>query len=114
MDLLGSHCTLHLLLCRVVGALDECLPDTGAGLLVQVVVFDAEMYPRLDRIIEDCDAVGGKDHDALKVFQLPEEDRDQGIMMQIVERPALNEDIRFIKEHNSFPTGRQVKNLGKL
>lgn len=97
LDLLGSYCTLPLPLRCVVGALDECLPDTGAGFLVQIIVLDAEMYSRLDGIIEDCDAVGGKDHDALEVFQLPEEDRDQGVVMQVVERPAFNEDISFIK-----------------
>ncbi len=46
--------------------------------------------------VEGCDAVGGKEEDALEVFEHAEEDADEGVAADVVGLALFEEDVRFV------------------
>ena len=69
------------------------------------------MYPALDGLIERCHPIRCQDHDALEVFQLSQEDGDEGVVLQVSMPTSFEKDVRFIEEQDCLPTGDEVQDL---
>ena len=69
------------------------------------------MDAALDRLVEDGHSVRRQDHDALKVLELPEEDGDERVVLQVVLGARLEEDVGFVEEEDGFPAGDQVEDF---
>ena len=95
----------------LVRLLDERGPDLRFGFLAQLVVFDTEVDAALDCLVEDGHSVRGQDHYALEVLQLPEEDGDEGVVLQVVLGASFEEDVGFVEEEDGFPAGDEVEDF---
>lgn len=82
----------------LVRLLDEGGPDLRLCFLTQLIVLDAEVYATLDRFVEDGHSVRGQYHHALKVLQLPQEDRNEGVVLQVVLGTSFEEDVCFVEQ----------------
>lgn len=82
----------------LVRLLDEGGPDLRFCFLAQLVVLDAQVDATLDRLVEDGDSVRGQYHHALEVLQLPQEDGDEGIVLQVVLGASFEEDVCLVEE----------------
>ena len=71
---------------------DERGPDLRLCLLAELVVLDTEVDAALDRLVEDGHPVRGQDHDALEVLELPQEDGDEGVVLEVVLGARFEED----------------------
>ncbi len=60
-------------------------PEVGAGGARQGGVFEDEVYAGGDGFVEDGDAVGGEEEDALEEFELAEEDWWVGLLVSDVD-----------------------------
>ena len=92
----------------LVCLLDEGGPDLALGFLAQLVVFDAEVDATLDRLVENGHPVRGQDHDALEILQLSQEDRDEGVVLEVVLGAGFEEDVRFVEEEDGLPASDEV------
>lgn len=77
---------------------DEGGPDLRLCFLTQLIVLDAEVYATLDRLVEDGHSVRGQNHHALEVLQLPQEDRNEGVVLQVVLGTSFEEDVCFVEQ----------------
>lgn len=77
--------------------LDEGGPDLRLCFPTQLIVLDAEVYATLDGLVEDGHSVRGQYHHPLKVLQLPQEDRNEGVMLQVVLGTSFEEDVCFVE-----------------
>ena len=91
--------------------LDESGPDLRFRLLAQLIIFDTEVDAALDRLVEDGHSVRGQDHDALEVLELPEEDGDEGVVLQVVLGARFEEDVGFVEEEDGFPASDEVEDF---
>ena len=82
----------------LVCLLDESGPDFRLCFFTQLIVFDTEVYTTLDGLVEDGHSVRRQYHHALEVFQLPQEDRDQGVVLEVVLCTGFEEDVCFVEE----------------
>ena len=64
--------------------------------------------------VEDGDAVGSQDEDALEVFEHAEEDGDEGVAGNIVVCPLFEEDVCFVEEKEGAPGVGHVEDLGEI
>ena len=95
----------------LVRLLDEGGPDLRFCFLAQLVVLDAQVDAALDRFVEDGDSVCGQYHDALEVLQLPQEDGDEGVVLQVVLGAGFEEDVGLVEEEDGLPASDAVENL---
>ena len=85
--------------CRdLVCLLNKSTPDLRLCFLTQLIVLDTEVYATLDRLVEDGHSVCGQDHYALEIFQLAQEDRDEGVVLQVVLGTSFEEDVCFVEK----------------
>ena len=82
----------------LVCLLDESTPDLRLCFLAQLVVLDAEVDATLDRLVEDGHSVRGQDHHALEVLQLPQEDGDEGVVLEVVLGTGFEEHVCFVEQ----------------
>jgi len=75
----------------------EVLPNGLARLLPQCFVLQGKVHPAKYRFVECLQSVCGEKQNAIVLFQLAQEHRDQGVDLRIV-RTLCQEHIRFIKE----------------
>ena len=95
----------------LIRLLDESGPDLRFRFLAQLIVFDTEVDAALHSLVEDGHSVRRQDHDALEVLELPEEDGDEGVVLQVVLGARFEEDVGFVEEEDGFPAGDQVEDL---
>ena len=82
----------------LVRLLDEGRPDLRLCFLTQLIVLDAQVDATLDRLVEDGHSVRGQNHYALEVLQLPQEDGDEGVMLQVVLGASFEEDVCLVEQ----------------
>ena len=104
---LGSHSGRRDLVCL----LDESGPDLRLCFLAQLIVLDAQVDATLDRLVEDGHSVRGQYHHALEVLQLPQEDGDEGVVLQVVLGAGFEEDVGLVQQEDGLPAGDEVENL---
>lgn len=75
---------------------DEHLPHSFLRLDAQLAVPQPDVDARGEGGVEGCDAVGGKEEDALEVFEHAEEDANEGVAADVVGLALLEEDVRFV------------------
>ena len=78
--------------------LDKGRPDLRLCFLTQLIVLDAQVDATLDRLVEDGHSVRGQYHYALEVLQLPQEDGDECIMLQVVLGASFEEDVCLVEQ----------------
>lgn len=69
------------------------------------------MDTALDRLVEDGDPVCRQDHDALEVLELPQEDGDERVVLQVVLGARFEEDVGFVEEQDGLPARDEVEDL---
>ena len=95
----------------LIRLLDERGPNLRFRLLAQLIVFDTKVDAALDRLVEDGHPVRRQDHHALEVLELPEEDGDEGVVLQVVLRARFEEDVGFVEEEDGFPARDEVEDF---
>lgn len=64
----------------------------------QRLILDAQVNPALYGFVERRHPVRRKNHDTLEVFQLPQENRNQRVMLQMLAFARFKEDVSFIEK----------------
>ncbi len=57
---------------------------------------------------------GTNEEDPIKVFELAEEYRHEGVALYVLEVPFLKEDVGFVEEKYGFPRDSVLKDFLKL
>ena len=72
------------------------------------------MDARLEGLVEGLNAVRGEEEDALEVLEQAQEDRDEGVAMDVLHRALLEEDVGFVEEEDRVPGVRDFEDLGQF
>lgn len=97
----------------LVCLLNKRRPDLRLCLLAQLIVLDTKVDSALDRLVEDGHSIRRQDHDALEILQLPQEDRDEGVVLEMMLGASFEKDVRFVEEEDGLPAGNEVQDLGE-
>ena len=71
------------------------------------------MNPRLERSVEGLYTVRREEQDALGVLQNAEEDRDQFVSLELMQRALLKEDVRLVQEQDCVPLCAHFQNVSE-
>ena len=63
-----------------------------------MIVLDAEVDATLDGLVENGHSVRRQYHHALEVLQLPQEHRDEGVVLEVVLCAGFEEDVCLVEE----------------
>ena len=121
-----------------VDALEEGDPDLALRVRGQVLVPQRDVDARLERLVEDADAVRRQEEDTAEVpgawkwygvqvsgkfasrlgsgyvLELPEEDRDHGIALEVRERALLQEHVRLVNQDDRAPNRGHLEDGGEV
>ena len=121
-----------------VDALEEGDPDLALRVRGQILVPQRDVDARLERLVEDADAVRRQEEDPAEVpgawkwyrvqvsgkfasrlgsghvLELPEEHRDHGIALQVRERALLQEHVCLVDQDDRAPDRAHLEDAGKV
>ena len=90
--------------------LQEVRPYLSLRFSAQRLILDAKMYTALYGLVKCRNTIRRENHDTLKVLQQAQENRDEGIMRQMLGLTSFEKHIRFVEQEDSFPASDKIKN----
>jgi hypothetical protein len=90
-------------------------PDLQSLLFIELLIVQGDVDARFEGFVEGPDLVCCQEQDARVVFQHSKEDRNDCVPREItISSTRLQEDIRFIQQHDTAPSMRQLETLAEI
>lgn len=104
----------HLLFRNVRDGLEQTLEHVTSRTRSQWVIYNLQEHAVQDSQIYVIQTIGGKNHDARKLFQARQEDAHQSISVERSRSACLEENVRFIHQQHRIPRESRAEELGQL
>lgn len=88
---------------------EEIFPDSFTRVDTQIIIFERHMDTRLESVIECGHTIARQEQYSFVVFQDAQENRNQGVAFQIMERATFKEDVSLVDKQDGLPGRSHVK-----
>lgn len=95
-------------------ALKTVEPELLANLAGRREILKGEVDAGANGGIKDRNTIRGEEHDSMEVLKLMQKRSNKTVMLELVCRTDLEEDIRFVDQDDSLPDSCEAKKLPDL